>query len=382
MIVVGGVYQEFCRYPHWDRIFGSGLRAAVALSGLNSSVELHGYLANGLADDVSATLDSFGIANRLRPSSTTITFNWLHPFEKEGWTPDPAPQEPPITVEGDAVLRFGLLEGDANVTARRAVYDPQSPRPLSFNMGGSSARELVIVANEDDVLALADIDEDDRRRLGAGAIRGAAAVLHEADESLRAILVKDGLGGLQLFLGEESVSVPTYAAESYFRIGAGDIIAAGFAHAWAVQNRSIHDAADYAARCVAYAMQGPRLPLVAAEIETLDRAPSQMIRSLRILVGSTLELMLLAEEAAAWVRFLGGKAVINQEVKEPYVTLVMVGETDRRDLLVELARQAHEPCVVYWPDAREGEPEHWFGAGTLVRDFSSALFRAMRTPHP
>src|SRR5258708_4217158 len=87
MIVVGGIYQERCRFPRWDRIFGSGLRAALAISELAPDVELHSYVSDALAEDVAATLASFGVTGRLQPSSTTFTFHYLNPFDKWGWTP-------------------------------------------------------------------------------------------------------------------------------------------------------------------------------------------------------------------------------------------------------------------------------------------------------
>src|SRR3546814_15505823 len=79
-----------------------------------------------------------------------VAFDYFHPLSTPGISPVPGRLEPlpPIHVEGEVVLRFGMLEGDAIVKADRAVYDPQSafstPR---FTDNGSQANHLAIVLN-------------------------------------------------------------------------------------------------------------------------------------------------------------------------------------------------------------------------------------------
>lgn len=397
MIVVGGIYQERCRFPHWDRIFGSGLRAAVALSGITTSVDLRAYVPDELAPDVIATLNSFGITHHLHRSHVAITFPYLHPFEKQLHIPTEFPQEDPIFVEGDAILRFGLMEGDAVVSARRAVYDPQCPYPKSFTANGSRADEHVLVGNAPEILALAGVEpkvevagaqltemtvRDAAERLGrpdVSALRDAVALLLDVDETLRAVLVKDYLGGVTVYDGDEGFPIRTYAAESYFRIGAGDIIAAGFSYAWAEKRQSIREAADFAARCVAFAMEGPRLPLESAGVGNVTPSPSPPLNKLRIVGGDTLELQVLARDAQNWIKWLGGEATIEQEVNEPHVVLILVGAMNTPEPLERLIAIARSgPAVVYWPHGQRAEVSALFGDVVHARDFASALYRAMR----
>lgn len=381
MIIVGGVYQERCQFPRWDRIFGSGLRAALALSELSRGVELHGYVPPELAADVAATLASFGVSHSLRPSSTAITFSYMHSFEKTGWSPTKPRQERPFSVSGDAVLRFGLMEGDAIVTARRAVYDPQSPKPTSFAANGSRADELVIVGSVTDITALADIEPDKPETHGEDTIRDALTRLFDTDNALRAVLLKDALGNLTAYDGDEGFPISAYAAESYFRIGAGDIIAAGFAYAWAVERRTIREAADFAARCTAFAVEGPRIPLDRAGIENVKPAPSLVAHKLRIVGCDTLELKTLAIHAKSWIELLGGRATIDEKLDGPHVTLVLVGDERRPKLLRQLSDTCRNgPFVLYWPVAEPGEPQYWFGDVIHTRDFATALYRALRMP--
>ena len=60
MIVAGGVYYERCLTPNVVNLFGSGGRAAVALSGF-SKVTLHTFFPMSEEGDVSANMGAFGV---------------------------------------------------------------------------------------------------------------------------------------------------------------------------------------------------------------------------------------------------------------------------------------------------------------------------------
>jgi hypothetical protein len=62
MIVVGGVYSEYCYHPEWHQIFGSGGRGAAILTRLGvSDVVLKTCIAPAALRSVQATLFPFGI---------------------------------------------------------------------------------------------------------------------------------------------------------------------------------------------------------------------------------------------------------------------------------------------------------------------------------
>ena len=44
IVIVGGTYREICRFPEHRNVFGSGGRAAAALSILNPDVTLHTFV--------------------------------------------------------------------------------------------------------------------------------------------------------------------------------------------------------------------------------------------------------------------------------------------------------------------------------------------------
>ncbi|MBU9863835.1 hypothetical protein J1791_01045, partial [Rahnella aceris] len=46
MHIIGGVYREICLRPHWNYIYGSGGRAALAMCEMGVDIHLHTYLGN------------------------------------------------------------------------------------------------------------------------------------------------------------------------------------------------------------------------------------------------------------------------------------------------------------------------------------------------
>jgi hypothetical protein len=149
--IIGGVYAERCIEPFWDDVYGSAGRAAAAISAAVPDVRLVTYRADDLADGLENLAAVYGLDVDGRAVTTGIEFDYMHSLAEPRITPRPdalQPQHPPLVVDDDVVLRFGMLEGTAVVSARRAVYDPQSafdPRP--FHENGSTADELAVILN-------------------------------------------------------------------------------------------------------------------------------------------------------------------------------------------------------------------------------------------
>ena len=143
LTIVGGVYGERCIQPAWDAVFGSAGRAAQAVEGLvGEPVELVTYVAAEATSSVQDLADRCGATLVANPSKAFVSFDYLHPLATPAIYPPPAQlsQEAPIIVKGDVVLRYGMMEGDAIVEAKAAVYDPQSAfDPQRFSANGSKA---------------------------------------------------------------------------------------------------------------------------------------------------------------------------------------------------------------------------------------------------
>lgn len=253
MHIVGGLYREQCSMPAWDAVFGSGGRAAAAVSTLSPGSFLHSYLEDFGAEGV-ASLKKLGIEMILSPRPTAIVFSYFHPLSRPHIQPSPKgiERQPPIQVSGDVVLRFGFLEGDAIVDARRAVYDPQTWRnPVSFGANGSVAKELAIVLNELELRSATGVDD-----------LNLAAVKLMAHQGALVVVVKGGIRGATIFEhGGKANAIPAYRSSRVFKIGTGDVFSAIFAHHWAEKGLPASDAADIASRSVADYCSVGHLPL-------------------------------------------------------------------------------------------------------------------------
>ncbi len=65
MIVVGGTYREICKEPVVDNLYGSGLRAAFAISRGCDLLEFVSIVDNEEKKEVEALASSFGFTAKL-----------------------------------------------------------------------------------------------------------------------------------------------------------------------------------------------------------------------------------------------------------------------------------------------------------------------------
>jgi len=266
MIVAGGAYLETCLRPDWRRLFGSGLRAACAISRLSPGTELHTYCFEAWAEDIRHTAAAFGCAAHVHQIQDAISFSYDYPLSLPHRHPSIVTPNPAIVVQGRTVLRFGFVEGDAIVQAERAVFDPQSHDPLeAFGANGSRADHLAVVLNESEAKA------------SDGAVDAAALMrMHGAE----IIVVKRGPRGATVFeRGRDAVEIPVYRSDTVFKIGSGDVFSAAFALYWGERGLDAASAADLASRSVSSFVDGHSLPLDDATnhrgvaVRTFDRGP-------------------------------------------------------------------------------------------------------------
>jgi hypothetical protein len=219
MHIAGGLYQEICLHPAWNALLGSGGRAAQALAALGGKTTLHSYFEN----DQSITLEPYldrGIALALHFRQVPIAFAYFHPLSTPHLEPPNIAQETAFHVKGDTVLRFGLVEGDAVVSARRAVFDPQGwHSPLHFRENGSYADEVALVLNAQELVS----------RTGTSEIEVAAGKLIKAGVAT-VVVVKQGVRGAIVVDGRQPTRIiPAFRSPSVFKIGTGDVFSAIFA---------------------------------------------------------------------------------------------------------------------------------------------------------
>lgn len=274
MHIVGGLYRELCCVPEWNAVWGSGGRAAAALSLISPGSTLYSYAVDHDNESV-ALLKRLGLKVELNKRSTDIVFAYFHPLSKPHIEPniEGIELQQPIKVDGDAVLRFGLIEGDAIVTAKRAVYDPQTWRnPVAFRANGSAAQELAIVLNELELFSLTNLNN----------LELAVALLMEKD-CASVVVVKRGFQGATVFdRSGQRTNIPAYKSSEVFKIGTGDIFSAIFAHYWAEKNVCAIDSANRASRFVAAYCDG------AGQLPIIDNECANYVPAKKFTYGSVL----------------------------------------------------------------------------------------------
>lgn len=373
MHIVGGLYRELCEIPSWDATMGSGARAAMAVASLAQSTEFTTY-ASAFDHAALATLEAFGITVTIADRSSPIVFAYFHPLSSPHIEPrrDAIAHYPPLRVTGKAVLRFGFLEGEAIVTAGRAVYDPQTWRnPPPFGANGSTAEELALVMNDLEIqkcTGMTDIaDAADHL------IRSAAA---------QVVVVKQGPYGATVFEAGGGYShVPAYRSASVFKIGTGDIFSAIFAYYWAEMNIPATIAADLASRsvsvyCETRIMEFDHTVLASREPVLAHRGASVRLETATEGIGQRYVL----EEVRVALSELGVRVVcpvLEEGISgEPFdATFVIDGDLPS-DSLARIAQDITKGCAVVLLNERGGTSLPATSPILTVSDFTTSIYFA------
>jgi hypothetical protein len=158
-----------------------------------------------------------------------------------------------LQVEADAILMYGMMEGNPNVCGHWVVYDPQSHYgAVPFRQSGSVAEHLAIVANRSEAQKLSG-GESDINKAGEKLL-----------EDAEVVIIKNGPHGAYVFTRDRAVHrVPAYKTKRTFLIGSGDVFSAAFAFAWMIERRTPEEAADIAAKATAFYCQSATVPVPA-----------------------------------------------------------------------------------------------------------------------
>ena len=254
--VVGGLYRERCLWPAWNRLLGSGGRAAAALVGHVDDITFRTYASPTTVEDFTPEAQIDGLQFRSEPVSQLISFDYVHSLS----TPVIAPSPPristyePINARAEVVLRFGMLEGTARVESDRCVYDPQSAfSPQPFGRNASHAAKLAIVGNRREITELGRSDDP---------AEASARLLHDGAE---VVIVKSGAQGAHVITTTETTHVPAYRSDTVWTLGSGDVFAAMFAARWGVHGDTPTAAARLASAAVSAYANDRQLPIPSTE---------------------------------------------------------------------------------------------------------------------
>lgn len=260
MIITGGAYYEECQFPPETDFFGPGIRAAAATESRSPSPNtLHTCVAEADLSTLNTYADTYNFEVSVTEIPKTVTFDYLHNHSNNQIWPKRADQyDVTLTgISGEAVLRYGLIEGTAVVSGERVVYDPQASEPEPFHANGSSADELALVLNVDEA---AKLSEEETPNL-------ILTELTAGETSADVVVLKRGPKGAIVRTPEATSNVPAFRTDSVWGIGSGDIFSAVFAAEWAVRGQPAPDAALTASRATAYYCSWKTLPITETVVD-------------------------------------------------------------------------------------------------------------------
>ena len=249
--VVGGAYFERCLFPAWNQLYGSGGRGAALLSQAGEETAFHTYSSDSALPFLETIGATYGFDVAATRSDVTFSFEYVHPLAVPNTIPHrPDMLQPYLKVSKDFVLRFGMIEGDAEIQADTAVYDPQSAfSPQEFAANGSSATRLAVIMNAyeaSNVYRTSNVDECLERMLAVADVA----------------IVKRGIRGALVATASSRDEVPAYSASGAFSIGSGDVFSAAFFYFWAIRELDACEASNLASLAVASYVESKALPLL------------------------------------------------------------------------------------------------------------------------
>lgn len=367
--IAGGLYREICLHPAWNTLLGSGGRAAQALTALGDKTILHSYFE----DDQSIALEPYrdsGITLELLGRQSPIAFAYFHPLSTPHLEPSDIAQEGAFHVNAETVLRFGLVEGEAVVRARRAIFDPQGRYgSLHFRENGSAADEITLVLNAQELMSgtgIYDIEDAARGLINTGA----ASV----------VVVKQGVcGALVIESGKRTTFVPAFRSANVFKIGTGDVFSATFAHYWGLAGEDATAAAEQASLAVAYYVQNRDFPT--ERQHPMSEPVGGMLRgTVAVLAASnTLGNKYVLEETLHRLGELGVHAehVHTPPTEKQHAAVLVLADGLSPDCIADaVALSLAGQSVIMLDETQSVVLENPRLKVILTRDFTSALYQA------
>jgi len=396
--VIGGTYQEICAEPERDELYGSGGRAAAALTELSSGIEFHTPLPLAQWPVLQALADTMNFTAKPYGSPQLVRFEYFHGLSKPEIFPPvhlmEAPEE--YTLKAEHVLRYGMIEGDAVVIADQAVYDPQDVvSPARFSANGSTARRLAYVLNRGEAQRLTE--SQDRQSDPEETVRELAE--HEGAE---VVVLKMGAAGALVYDRGTFTRIPAYRTDSVWPIGSGDVFSAVFSHYWMEQGLPAAKAARHASLATAYYCSTRSLPipteLKEEDFQSIQPQAQATERPLVYLAGPffTMGQRWVIGQALIALRDMGMKVfspyhevgmgtaeeVVHKDIEGIHRSDLLFAVVDGLDAgtLFEIgyARAVNKPVIVFMQNETDESMKMLQGTQCLIeRDFVTAVYKAM-----
>ena len=389
MIIVGGTYAEYCRFPNRSRIMGSGFRAAAALSQADSSLQLISSIDADSRSEAEQTSASFSFQADWQPRSGRIEFDYFTPLTSPHVLGERSVSEELVFGGQDEALVFGMLESRIRGSADFVVFDPQRPRDTSGSeLSRIQSQHLAIVANS---VETAHLGED------PDPLKAAKNVLHKYNADV--VITKRGARGVLVTTARFQEEIGAHPTASVMPIGSGDIFSAGFAWAWAKEKFDPIESAQIASAATATYVFTETLPLRKGVLtDRAHLAPALAPRDVRIYLAGpffTMPEYWLVDSIESAVRDLGasvfsplheiglgGDEVVAKDVaglRECNGVLALLDHLDPGTVFeIGWATRFGLPIVVYIARGHSEGLKMIRGTGAeIYDDLSTAVYRAI-----
>jgi len=325
-----------------------------------------------------------------------VGFQYLHDMAAPDIFGRPTQLYPPLLVNEEKVVRFGMLEGDAIVNSEWAVYDPQNVGSVvSFSANGSKAKHLALVLNSWEAGQMAGLP-------GHPPETCAPAIAQK--EGAEVVVIKMGPRGAFVWTSGQVTQVPAYRTTNVWKIGSGDCFVAHFANAWMQEGRSPADAAAAASFATAYYCQHQLFPTPGL---LADFKPTEIEVSAAYASGSEREIYLagpffdlsqvwMIEQARMNLREVGLKVfspfhdvgrgsasdVVEKDllaIKKAHLIFAVSDGLDAGTIYeIGYARAIGKPVVVYSERESEESLKMMEGSGCIVcSNYTTAIYSAL-----
>lgn len=392
MLVVGGSYRELCIRPERDEMWGSGLRAAAALSDLSPGVRL----VTGLDGELDAAARIMASAHGVELEAVTrnepVSFSYFTPLSPPFIGGRTARLRDRLQVNDDVVLAYGMVEaGEIRVQSRSLILDPQRPRELAeIPMEGFRYERLALILNRVEAATLSGRDEPEE----------SAAELARRYRA-EVVVVKCGAMGAVVHYAGSTTGVGAFQTDRVFAIGSGDVFAAGFAWAWGERGMSPVEAARVGSLSAAWWCSGGLLPVPIDVGQMKTDLPELKPRSVQVYLAApffTLAELWLVGLCRDTMRAFGARVfspvhdvgrqvddIASQDLKgldsSDAILAILDGADSGTWFEVGWARKQGKPVVAYCDPKNEQQLKMALGTQVEVHsDLSTAVYRAVWAP--
>jgi len=395
--IVGGVYLEQCLWPPRRTLYGSGGRAAAAISQLVRDIKLHTYVGEHERSTLQSIASSYGFTVAATVIPQTVAFEYFHGLSVPVITPEQVVPARPLNVTGDHVLRYGFIEGDAVVNGGSVVYDPQNVQsPSLFSTYGSRADRLAIILNRREGFLLS-------HKLNPLDILKSVARMDNAS----VVVLKLGPSGALVWENGRVTKVPCFQTEYVWPIGSGDVFAAVFFAYWAKMRRRAVEAANRASYAAALYCNSEVLPISKNQLLAKSLRPVVVKNKLKSAPKKTVYLAgpfftvaqrWLVEEVRSSLLSMGllvfspfhdvghgsAAAVVAKDIKGLEKSAILFAIVDGLDsgtlFEVGYARARNIPVIALVQNESDDAVKMMEGSGcTMERDLVTAIYKTVWT---